>query len=415
MRTLVFALVLTLSACLGDDQCTGGSVRKDGLCKCPAGTVLVGDQCKADGDGGTDAGGDGDAQSGDGDSLADGSMHASDSGDGDGAVAPGDGDAGHSGDGDSGADAGESECADLGNGCKPAYPCTPTDSDGYTCLGQYADWPMPDKAGPLKPSYSATADEVVDNVTSLVWQRAVPASYVGCKAGDSCAWDEAVAYCKSLKLAGNDDWRLPSKIELESIVDETKAVAPMIDSVFTDTPAEWFWTSSPYAAAIESSVWAVSFEFGMSLQRDTPPIVMDDSDRAHVRCVRGVRSTSGRPADRFASVAVAQGREVHDSFTGLTWLIEDDATFRTWTQADEHCSGLGNGYRMPAYKELQTIIDPTRANPALDTQVFQGLVGDWFSFWSSSVVGSQAWQLEILYGQGLPEDMTSTSLVLCVR
>jgi hypothetical protein len=111
------------------------------------------------------------------------------------------------------------------------------------------------------------------------------------------------------------------------------------------------------------------------------------------------------------------GREVRDRFTGLTWLLEADRAYRSWNDAGNHCTALGSGYRLPTYKELLTLVDPTRANPALDTQVFQGLVQDWFYFWSSSVInaGQQAWQLNILYGQGLPEQTTSTSRAVCVR
>ena len=73
---------------------------------------------------------------------------------------------------------------------------------------------MPNSAAglPNPQSFDVSRDEVaVDRVTGLMWQRKLveqPASFAGAR--------EA---CESLTLAGYDDWRLPSRIELVSILD----------------------------------------------------------------------------------------------------------------------------------------------------------------------------------------------------
>jgi hypothetical protein len=100
-------------------------------------------------------------------------------------------------------------------------------------------WPMPNPAnvvGLPNPS-NYTVDEendvVFDNVTGLLWQRTVP----------SVQGTLPSTYCKTLVLAGHDDWRLPSRIELVSIVDFTR-VDPAIDvNAFPNTPIGLFATN----------------------------------------------------------------------------------------------------------------------------------------------------------------------------
>lgn len=187
------------------------------------------------------------------------------------------------GDAGTGADAGSEEqvrVCESPNLCTFAdYPCVSTQPDGYTCRGQLADWRMPDarpgSASP--PSYDLTTVPglVIDRVTGLQWQRDLPAVYTGCtgtyeagsllgaapRNGDACSWREAKAYCEQLTLAGRDDFRLPSKIELESIVDETRFGPSINLTAFPQTPDNGFWTSSPYKAKADNA-WAITFSFG---------------------------------------------------------------------------------------------------------------------------------------------------------
>ncbi len=117
--------------------------------------------------------------------------------------------------------------------------CVETQAPGYVCQGQFAEWPMPDATPGAKfaPSYdTSTAGVVRDAVTGLIWQRDTPASYPGCtatitNAGDGCLLAGARAYCANLTLGGRSDWRLPSKIELESLLDTTRQ-SPAANPVF---------------------------------------------------------------------------------------------------------------------------------------------------------------------------------------
>jgi hypothetical protein len=135
--------------------------------------------------------------------------------------------------------------------------------------------PNPATTGLPNPS-NYTIDEpnavVTDNVTKLMWQRDVdPGSYT---------WAEAKCYCADLVYGGYTDWRLPTRIELVSLVDFTKpGPGPTIDTMaFPNTPSSMFWTSSPLAGS-PSRAWSVHFSGG-----NTSYFAVSYTFR--VRCVR---------------------------------------------------------------------------------------------------------------------------------
>jgi hypothetical protein len=110
---------------------------------------------------------------------------------------------------------------------------------------------------------------VTDNVTGLMWQQAVPSA--------TYTWANAVAYCPTLMLAGHSDWRLPSQIELESIVDFGQSFPSINGTYFPATPSNLFWSSSPVASS--TLVWGVYFSNGGTAHGDA-------SITTYIRCVR---------------------------------------------------------------------------------------------------------------------------------
>ena len=120
-------------------------------------------------------------------------------------------------------------------------------------------------------AYTDSADgTVTDNVTSLGWQQSVPTKTV--------TQAEALAYCASLNLAGHMDWRLPSYVELFSIVDPSAFNPSINGSVFPSTPADYSWTSTLHAGSPDYA-WAVDFTSG-------DPLSIVVSSAKYVRCVR---------------------------------------------------------------------------------------------------------------------------------
>jgi hypothetical protein len=75
---------------------------------------------------------------------------------------------------------------------------------------------------------------------------------------------------------------------------------------------------------------------------------------------------------------------VTDKRTGLMWQKATDVTRRTWSNARTYCESLilagHDDWRMPSYAELESILDETRLDPAIDP-VFQAISD---SYWSSS-------------------------------
>jgi hypothetical protein len=141
---------------------------------------------------------------------------------------------------------------------------------------EWAQWPMPNPASaglPNKQSYDtgSLTGVVLDLVTGLQWQQTIDEK--------SFTFSEAGTYCDALTLGGGG-WRLPTRIELVSLVDYTNP-NPVIDmSAFPDTPADYFWSSSVYAGDAMNA-WNVNFRFSDGI------VDKSEMSKAHrVRCVR---------------------------------------------------------------------------------------------------------------------------------
>jgi hypothetical protein len=252
----------------------------------------------------------------------------------------------------------------------------------------FAQWPMPDSTpgARVPPSYAATDKVITDQVTKLRWQRVLPEVYAGCTAryklvgklqevGTGCTWEEAKAYCASPALAkelGGGTWRLPTKIELESIVDVTQA--PAFDPLFETYPTDYFWSSSPFLNPEGLKLaWVVDFSAGFSF----------DGARysgGRARCVSSDDSAGGREPDLeiIADVVV-------DRNTKLVWQWHLDSATRNWPEAKEYCDKLsvaGGRWRLPTLKELLTLVDPTRRRPATAVSKFSDTPDA--RFWTAS-------------------------------
>jgi formylglycine-generating enzyme required for sulfatase activity len=112
---------------------------------------------------------------------------------------------------------------------------------------------------------------------------------------------------------------------------------------------------------------------------------------------------------------------VYDTKTELTWQQAIPSTTYTWADAKTYCAGVGaslggTGWRLPTCKELQTIVDDSRTNPAIDPNAFPSTPSAWF--WSSSPVAgssSGAWLVSSFYGFTYGSAFPYPSFVRCVR
>jgi len=145
----------------------------------------------------------------------------------------------------------------------------------------WARWPMPnppDGGGLLGTDFDyvtgGDGGVVTDRRTNLVW---------GLRAGaaQSNDFDAAIRYCDGYEPGVK--WRLPTRIELVTLIDFTRT-NPAIDTSHFPTdqvPAGWYWTSSVVRPpTLPYRFWAVDFATGAV--SDSPP-----SGARNVLCVKG--------------------------------------------------------------------------------------------------------------------------------
>lgn len=298
-------------------------------------------------------------------------------------------------------------CLALGTAaCRESKQAENTSADGGASsrpvlAPDWAVWPMPNTAPDLPNArhLEVTSEVVVlDRVTGLMWQRTIEAQQL--------SFADAKEHCAQLVLAGYDDWRLPSRLELVSILD-TSRTQPAIDvSSFPDTPSDWFWSST--AAADGKAAWYVYFYFGY-------PNTDLVSNLFSVRCVRTAESRAS-----ISQHYDVRADTVRDLGTGLTWQRAVADQRLSFDAARSYCEGLdlagAQGWRVPSLPELLTLIDDRVEDaPMIDRAAFPDTPGE--AFWSSSYFGGTvglSWQVYFERGNGLYGLPTTEFRVRCV-
>lgn len=95
--------------------------------------------------------------------------------------------------------------------------------------------------------------------------------------GEKVTYEEAEKACAEL----GEGWRLPTREELESILDLSRHEPAIDTDKFPDTKSSWYWTSTE-TACNTSAVWIVDFGDGD----------VDHDRRYDLACVRAVRETN---------------------------------------------------------------------------------------------------------------------------
>ena len=267
----------------------------------------------------------------------------------------------------------------------------------------WASWPMPNAQLPglVNPQKYDTSDRngVVDQVTGLMWQGDVGNTFM--------TFDDAQRACGALQLAGHDDWRLPSRIELISLLDMARTQPSINTIAFPTAPSEWFWTSTTSAGHPEAA-WYVYFYAGY-------PKTDDKGNRFSVRCVRTAVPRQ-RPATHYQVLTGA----VQDLATGLIWQRKAPDKKLTLDAARSYCKQLtldGKRWRLPTEGELFTLVDESRAEPPMiDPAAFPGTPGE--PFWSSSFFANgpaMAWYTAFDHGDGRYGFPSEKYRVRCVK
>ena len=118
------------------------------------------------------------------------------------------------------------------------------------------------------PDYAFTMQKdgtALHRASGLIWMRCSLGQNwdgKGCS-GDaaSLTWEAALQDAAKQVFAGQSDWRLPSKNELETILEENCHSPAINERVFPATPPAYYWTSSPYTG-LATGAWSIDFGYG---------------------------------------------------------------------------------------------------------------------------------------------------------
>jgi hypothetical protein len=293
--------------------------------------------------------------------------------------------------------------------CDQAYACR-TSEQGALCVGELADWPMPNTE-PGAPNQAAYKDAgngtLEDLVTGLIWQTEPSEG----------RWPDARAHCEQLTLAGQEDWRLPTTIELISILDY-RHQGPACDVRFRGAPKRWEWSSGSTSfdfTVVTTAPALVDFHEGKYVLPRQIQVAPWDEDIYPFRCVRGPAKVGLPRASRYELVGPAS-ELLADRSTRLMWA-RVPSELLPWEAALAYCADLSvaghEDFRLPTVKELQTLWDPEPD----DFGRSQLILGDpYATSWSSTTVdATHAWSLA---WSGRYLDAVSTRSeadALCVR
>jgi len=110
--------------------------------------------------------------------------------------------------------------------------------------------------------------------------------------GSDIPWPDAIEYCKELELAGHDDWRLPTMLELESIHDPDAADGSGIRSpIEIDTCCLWSGESledRPAPDGHETAGSADRYHWGFMFDGGLDYYAVHIFDDGQALCVRDV-------------------------------------------------------------------------------------------------------------------------------
>lgn len=116
-----------------------------------------------------------------------------------------------------------------------------------------------DTNNPSTARFTALTDfggaAVRDNNTGLVWEQSPVASTPG------PTWNDARLQCIEKNVGGTRGWRLPSVVELASLIDPSLP-APFVPAVFTGVRLAPYWSATANAVGTSTAL-SVSFDDGL--------------------------------------------------------------------------------------------------------------------------------------------------------
>lgn len=278
----------------------------------------------------------------------------------------------------------QTDCYDTGGAL---VPCEGSGHDGQIRAGRA--WP--------DPRFSVAEDLVTDEMTGLIWPKDA-----GC--GDfPASWKEARELVDEMNrdaAFGREDWRLPLRRELFSLVSHSRinpavVAAETFDNVFNG----YYWTAD-LSARLSDQAWTVHLGGGRLVRG------MKHRD-AMVWPVAGPvfpgAGTEASPEEKPDARFHARDGLVTDRNTRLMWLQRPEETGPpvAWDQALEAVKQLNeenfkghDDWHLPNIRELESLVDLECHSPALPDAARFEAVGDFYWSATTSVyTPSYAWTL----------------------
>jgi PKD repeat protein len=263
------------------------------------------------------------------------------------------------------------------------------------------------------PDNAETWSMVSDNNTRLIW--AVKTDDESHNDMDNIyTWQNAqdvfIAGLNAADFGGYSDWRLPTVMELSTIIDAGNYYPAINEQYFIRTVGYGvYWTATEFINNT-ADAWAVALSSG-----DCDNHQKDENLYAYA--VRGAQFHTGRFIDNGDGT-------VTDTATGLMWQ-QFSGMERSWKAALSYCENFRlAGYadwRLPNKNELQSLVDYSKYSPAIDTLFFPDTQSD-KAYWTSTTyydLPDRAWAVNFLAGwleeTNIKGDMDNPKYVRAVR
>ncbi|MBM9537744.1 Lcl C-terminal domain-containing protein [Desulfobulbus alkaliphilus] len=280
-------------------------------------------------------------------------------------------------------------------------PCLGSGQDGEFFVA--GDWPV--------PRFQQQGMMVLDQWTGLTWTTdANPEEF-------PLLWQEcfdAVEEMNREKYGGWDDWRMPGRRELHSLISFAASRPALAEEhPFRKVFLGWYWSSTTYAGQT-AYAWRVHMEggrmfFGSKNESSLLWPVRGESPIVPASGQAGTYDPKGRDAQHGVVLPdprfVLEDESVVDLLAGLRWLRRADLCGPvSWQQALERVVELRRvspqrAWRLPSIRELDSLTDASRSFPALAAgHPFQETGDGYWSSTSSSFACD--WAMVLYLGKG---------------
>jgi len=239
-----------------------------------------------------------------------------------------------------------------------------------------------------QPVYQDNGDGTVsDLVTGLMWSKTPDMDGDGViDYADKMSYDEALAGASSYDVGGYSDWRLPSIKEMYSLIlfsgkdpsgyegTSTEDLVPFLNTDYFDFA---YGDQSAGERIIDAQMASTSIYVGTTMIGDETMFGVNFAD-GRIKGY-GTGPMPGQTIDKQFYVMYVRGNTdyginnfqdngdgtISDNATGLMWMQDDNGEGLNWadalTYAENTTFANYSDWRLPNVKELQSIVDYSRA------------------------------------------------------